>query len=141
MAEQLHAGQIVPQSGLYRIWHEPAHVGARNELSFIRGRRFPACPLCSSVTFELLQSHEKISQHRSAQGRRRRRSRRRAAIVAITILWGVLSRASGALLCSPSRVLRFAAPLATSKTRSRRFSMSAATGAGVRRDLHAVSIP
>jgi hypothetical protein len=66
MAQQLHAGQIVPESGLYRVWHEPAHLGASNEVTFIRGRRFPTCPDCSTVSFELLQSDETYRHYPSS---------------------------------------------------------------------------
>jgi len=58
MAQQLRPGEIVPESGVYRVSHEPAHVGALCQIRFIRGRRFPGCPDCRGVGFELLQSDE-----------------------------------------------------------------------------------
>ena len=58
MARQLCPGEIVPESGVYRVLHEPTHVGALCQLRFIRGRRFPGCPQCRSIGFELLRSDE-----------------------------------------------------------------------------------
>jgi hypothetical protein len=76
MAQQLRPGESVPESGLYRVSHEPTHVGALCQLTFIRGRRFPGCPHCRVITFELLTSHEVEWRHRSVR-RGRSRSRRR----------------------------------------------------------------
>ena len=72
MAQQLRPGEIVPESGVYRVSHEPTHVGALSQLTFIRGRRFPGCPDCRVISFELLKSDEVEWRHRSA---RRGRSR------------------------------------------------------------------
>jgi hypothetical protein len=72
MAQQLRPGEIVPESGVYRVSHEPTHVGALYQLTFIRGRRFPGCPHCRVISFELLKSDEVEWRHRSA---RRGRSR------------------------------------------------------------------
>ena len=58
MAEQLRPGNIVPESGVYRVTHEPAHIGALSQVTFIRGRQFPSCPHCPGIGFELLHSDE-----------------------------------------------------------------------------------
>jgi hypothetical protein len=107
MAQQLHAGQIVPESGLYRVWHEPAHLGASNEVTFIRGRRFPTCPDCSTVSFELLQSDETYRHYPSSYRRKPAQSSLRSARinVAIPTLRRLLGRAGGALLSGPCRLL------------------------------------
>ena len=107
MAQQLHAGQIVPESGLYRVWHEPAHIGAKNEVTFIRGRRFPTCPDCSTVSFELLQLDEIYRRDRSSYRRKPAQASLRSARINVEIptLWRLLRRAGGALLNSPSRLL------------------------------------
>jgi hypothetical protein len=76
MAQQLRPGEIVPESGVYRVTHEPAHVGALCQVTFIRGRRFPSCPHCRGIGFELLQSDEVDWRHRSARRSRRRGTRR-----------------------------------------------------------------
>ena len=62
-------GQIVPKTGSYRVTHELAHVGALDKFTFIRGRHFPMCPHCGTISYELLQAHE--WQHRSRRRRRR----------------------------------------------------------------------
>ncbi len=65
MAQQSHAGQIVPESGVYRVTHEATHVEeAPHEVTYIRGHRFPDCPRCSAISFELLYSDEASWQHR-----------------------------------------------------------------------------
>lgn len=64
MAQQLRPGESVPESGVYRVSHEPTHFGALYQLNFIRGRRFPGCPRCRVISFELLKSHEVEWRHR-----------------------------------------------------------------------------
>src|SRR5262250_2942225 len=66
---QFQGGQVVPESGLYRVTHQLMHIGARDEYMLIRGRRFPTCPYCRPVSYELLQSHERYRRHRSRRGR------------------------------------------------------------------------
>jgi len=67
MAQRFESGQVVPESGLYRVSHEPTHVVAHNEWTLIRGHLFPSCPHCSALSFELLQSHETTQRGRSRQ--------------------------------------------------------------------------
>ena len=107
MAQPFHAGQIIPESGLYRVWHEPAHIGASNEVTFIRGRRFPACPGCNTVSFEMIQSDEMYRQHWSSyRGRPAQSAVRSGRInVATPTLRGFFGRAGGTLLSGPSRFL------------------------------------
>ena len=89
MAQQLRPGESVPESGLYRVSHEPTHVGALYQLTFIRGRRFPGCPHCQVITFELLKSHEVEWRHRSVRrGRSRGRRRLSNTVVSSTLKEG-----------------------------------------------------
>jgi hypothetical protein len=43
MAQEYKPGQIVPQSGVYRITHDPQHADMPHEVTVIKGRRFPTC--------------------------------------------------------------------------------------------------
>ena len=81
MAQQLRPGEIVPESGVYRVAHESAHVGALCQLRFIRGRRFPSCPHCPDIGFELLRSDEADWRHRSARRSRSRGTPRMSNVV------------------------------------------------------------
>jgi hypothetical protein len=58
MAQEFKSGEIVPQSGIYRITHDPAHMEA-HEVTAIKGRRFPTCRHCKGVRFEL----ERAARH------------------------------------------------------------------------------
>jgi hypothetical protein len=76
MAQEHRSGQIVPESGVYRVTHLSAHAGAQLEVRLIKGRRFPGCPYCQEVSFELAHSDEAFWRDRSASGTRYRRHRR-----------------------------------------------------------------
>ena len=43
MAQEFKPGEIVPQSGIYTITHDPAHADMPHEVTVIKGRRFPTC--------------------------------------------------------------------------------------------------
>jgi hypothetical protein len=43
-AQEYKPGEIVPQSGIYTITHDPAHADMPHEVTVIKGRRFPTCP-------------------------------------------------------------------------------------------------
>ena len=53
MAQEYKPGEIVLQSGIYTITHDPAHPGMPHEVTVIKGRRFPTCRHCKGVTFEV----------------------------------------------------------------------------------------
>src|SRR5436190_4813514 len=78
MAQEHRSGQIVPESGVYRVTHASAHAGAQLEVRLIKGRHFPACPCCQEISFELAHSDEAFWRDRSAPGTRYRRHRRSA---------------------------------------------------------------
>ena len=76
MTQAHRSGQIVPESGVYRVTHASAHAGAQLEVRLIKGRHFPACPCCQEISFELAHSDEAFWRDRSAPGTRSRRHRR-----------------------------------------------------------------
>ena len=53
MAQEFKPGEIVPQSGIYTITHDPAHADMPREVTVIKGRRFPTCRHCKGISFEL----------------------------------------------------------------------------------------
>jgi hypothetical protein len=62
--EHNHAksGEIVPQSGIYTITHDPAHAGMTHEVTVIKGRRFPTRRHCKGVTFELAHAAKNVGE-------------------------------------------------------------------------------
>ena len=52
MAQEFKSGEIVPQSGIYRITHDPAHMEV-HEVTALKGHRFPTSRHCKSLRFEL----------------------------------------------------------------------------------------
>src|SRR5205085_12283359 len=76
MAQEHRSGQIVPESGVYRVTHPSAHAAAQLEVRLIKGRHFPACPCCQEISFELAYSDEAFWRDRSAPRTRYRRHRR-----------------------------------------------------------------
>lgn len=62
MAQEYRPGEIVPQSGIYRITHEPAHAEMPHEVTVIKGRRFPTCRHCKGVRFELAHAPRHVSE-------------------------------------------------------------------------------
>jgi hypothetical protein len=46
MAQEYKPGEIVPQSGIYTITHDPVHADMPHEATVIKGRRFPTCRHC-----------------------------------------------------------------------------------------------
>ena len=73
MAQEYKSGQIVPQSGIYTITHDPAHAGMPHEVTVIKGRRFPTCQHCKGISFTL--AHPASMSARSIISRRRMRRR------------------------------------------------------------------
>ena len=49
-------GEIVPQSGVYTITHDPIRADIPHEVTGIKGRRFPTCRHCKGISFE--QAHD-----------------------------------------------------------------------------------
>ena len=67
MEREFQSGEIVPVSGLYRMKHDPPQAGLRQEITFIRGRRFPAYPNTDRVRFELIYRDELRPRRRSIE--------------------------------------------------------------------------
>jgi len=61
MAQEFKPGEIVPQSGIYRITHDPSHTDP-HEVTVIEGRRFPPCHNCKGVRFELVHAARHIDE-------------------------------------------------------------------------------
>lgn len=55
-------GDIVPQSGIYRVTHDPAH-DFPHEVTVIEGKRFPPCRTCAHPRFELVRAAKHIADH------------------------------------------------------------------------------
>src|SRR5712672_430633 len=49
MAREFKPGEIVPQSCIYTITHDPAHADMPHEVTVIKGRRFPTCRHCKGI--------------------------------------------------------------------------------------------
>ena len=58
MAQEYKPGQIVPQSGVYKITRDPVHADMPHEVTVIRGRRFPS----KGITFELAYAAKHVGQ-------------------------------------------------------------------------------
>jgi hypothetical protein len=62
VAQEYKPGEIVPQSGIYTITHDPAHTGMPHEVTAIKGRRFPTCRHCKGVRFELARAAKHVGE-------------------------------------------------------------------------------
>ncbi len=62
MAQEFKPGQIVPESGVYRITHDTQHPDASHEVTVIKGRRFPTCRHCKGIGFELVHAAKHVSE-------------------------------------------------------------------------------
>lgn len=62
MAQEFRSGQIVPESGIYRVTHDPIHPEMPHEVTVIKGRRFPTCPKCKGITFELTHAAKHVRE-------------------------------------------------------------------------------
>ena len=62
MAQEYKPGEIVPQSGIYTITHDPAHVDMPHDVTVIKGRRFPTCRHCKGVSFKLARAAKHVGE-------------------------------------------------------------------------------
>ena len=62
MDQEFKPGQIVPESGIYRITHDPQHAGMPHEVTVIKGRRFPTGRHCKGIFFELMRAAKHVGQ-------------------------------------------------------------------------------
>ena len=62
MDQEFKPGQIVPESGGYRITHDPQHADMPHEVTVIKGRRFPTCRHCKGISFELVHAAKHVGE-------------------------------------------------------------------------------
>jgi len=55
---------IVPESGVYKVTHDPKHA-ANHEVTCIEGNHFPPCKGCDHPRFVLVRAAQHIKQQRS----------------------------------------------------------------------------
>ena len=61
MAQEFVSGDMVPQSGIYRITHDPAHMEV-HEVTALKGHRFPHCRHCKHLRFELVHGARYVDE-------------------------------------------------------------------------------
>jgi hypothetical protein len=61
MAQEFKSGDFVPQSGIYRLTHDPAHTGV-DEVTALKGQRFPTCKHCKDMRFELVRAARHVDE-------------------------------------------------------------------------------
>jgi len=112
MAQEYKPGEIVPQSGIYTITHDPAHADMPHQVTVIKGRRFPTCRHC--------EGHHLRARARGEACRRDRSSRRGACAGRIStpcFRHGAAGSASAGLRCCRSAGM---GPAAVDRPRARR---------------------
>lgn len=58
-------GQIVPESGIYKVNHDPRHV-QEHEVTSVKGEHFPPCGRCvHGVTYTLVRAAHHLKDHPS----------------------------------------------------------------------------
>jgi hypothetical protein len=62
MAQEFKPGEIVPQSSIHTITHDPAHADMPHEVKVIKGWRFPTCRHCKSISLELADSAKHVDE-------------------------------------------------------------------------------
>jgi hypothetical protein len=63
--EQFKPGDEVPNSGIYKVVHDPYHA-AEHEVTCVYGKRFPPCNHCGhKVRFVLVRAAQHIDSHDS----------------------------------------------------------------------------
>ena len=62
MAQEFKPGELVPQSGIYTITHDPAHADMPHQVTVIKGRRFPTCRHCKGISFELAHAAKHVGE-------------------------------------------------------------------------------
>ena len=62
MVLEYKPGEIVPESGIYTITHDPVHADMPHEVTVIKGRRFPTCRHCKGISFELAHAARHVGE-------------------------------------------------------------------------------
>jgi len=61
-------GDEVPNSGIYRVIHDPKHT-QEHEVTCVYGKRFPPCRGCQHPRFVLVRAAQHIESSESFKGR------------------------------------------------------------------------
>lgn len=64
MPQKYVPGDIVPESGVYAVKHDPQHH-QHHDVTCIEGRRFPPCKNCKGVYFTLRLGAKHIAEYQS----------------------------------------------------------------------------
>ena len=59
LGDVFKTGDRVQHSGIYRVFHDPAHE-APHEVTCVYGRRFPSCHKCEHPRFMLVRGAENV---------------------------------------------------------------------------------
>ncbi len=62
MTQAFRPGDPVPQTGIYRVKHEPSHT-PEHEVTCIYGTKFPRCRDCNHPYFTLVHAATHIKNH------------------------------------------------------------------------------
>ncbi len=62
MPQEFRPGQTVPDTGIYRVTHAPPHPAMPEEVTVIKGRQFPTCPLCDHISYELVHAAKHVRE-------------------------------------------------------------------------------
>ncbi len=65
--DEFKPGDKVPNSGIYRVVHDPAH-STLHEVTCVFGTSFPPCRSCPHPRFVLVHAAIHIGTHESFQG-------------------------------------------------------------------------
>ena len=57
-------GDVVPESGIYRVTHDPKHAAA-HQVTCIEGKKFPPCKGCDHPRFVLVKAAVHVNTQRS----------------------------------------------------------------------------
>ena len=62
LGDLFKSGDCVRHSGIYRVFHDPAHEQP-HEVTCVYGKRFPQCRNCEHARFMLVRGAENIDTH------------------------------------------------------------------------------
>lgn len=60
MGEVMRPGEAVPESGIYRVEHDPLHTRP-HEMTCLYGQEFPSCKICAGPKFTLVKAAHSAS--------------------------------------------------------------------------------
>jgi hypothetical protein len=62
VGDEFKPGDAVPNSGIYKVTHDPAHTQA-HEVTCVHGKKFPPCRGCKHPRFVLVRAAQHIDTH------------------------------------------------------------------------------